>query len=217
MTATPNSTIDASALERLVMQVRGVVGARIVLDNHGRIDEVHAIGSPDRSAKQTVRDIESILYVRGNVRIDHRKISLVQIPESRIRAASERVRLISVANQSGEHGDQIRVELSFSDQQGTGVASAPGDTSESLELAIGNATLMAIRELTNANGDLELMHLQRQPFGPTDVCLAHITYTEDNTVDSMLGISIVRNDLPAAAARAVLDAVNRRLPYLLVG
>jgi hypothetical protein len=41
-----------------------------------------------------------------------------------------------------------------------------------------------------------------------------VTRTETDITESMLGVSIVRKDPLMAVVRAVLDAVNRRLPYL---
>jgi hypothetical protein len=217
MTTLPTTILDENALEQLILQVRGIVGARVVLDNHGRIEEIHAIGSPERSAKQTVRDIESMLLVRGKIRVDHRKISLVQIPETRIRVTTERVRLAKITSDNDDPEPLITVELAFGEQRGIGASRVQPSIGQATELTTGLATLNAIQELTKAGGQLELVHLQRQPFGAFDVCLAHVTHTHEDTVDTMLGISVIRGDVLAAAARAVLDAVNRRLPYLLTG
>src|SRR5690242_18490706 len=80
------ATLDTTAVEALIGQVRGVIAVRVVRDAQDQIDEIHVVGSPGRSAKQMVRDVESILYVRGGLRVDHRKISLVQIAETAIQA-----------------------------------------------------------------------------------------------------------------------------------
>src|SRR6266498_4299350 len=91
------AAIDVAKVEELLSQVRGVMAVRVVLEEHGQIDELHIVGSPGRSAKQMVRDIESLLFVRGGVRVDHRKISLVQIAESAIQPAQVRVQLLNIA------------------------------------------------------------------------------------------------------------------------
>src|SRR6266540_1298722 len=66
------AAIDVAKIEELLSQVRGVMAVRVVLEEQGQIDELHIVGSPGRSAKQMVRDIESLLYVRGGVRVDQR-------------------------------------------------------------------------------------------------------------------------------------------------
>src|SRR6185295_18386084 len=94
--------IDVAKIEELLSQVRGVLAVRVVLEEQGQIDELHIVGSPGRSAKQMVRDVESLLYVRGGVRVDHRKISLVQIAESAIQPAQVRIRLLDISHTPGD-------------------------------------------------------------------------------------------------------------------
>ena len=97
--------IDVAKIEELLSQVRGVMAVRVVLEEQGQIDELHIVGSPGRSAKQMVRDIESLLFVRGGVRVDHRKISLVQIAELAIQPAQVRVRLLDISHTIRRSGD----------------------------------------------------------------------------------------------------------------
>src|SRR4026209_28476 len=85
--------VGEAMIEDLVRKVRGVLAVRVVQNDQKQIDEIHAVGSPDRSAKQMVRDIESILFVRGGIRIDHRKISLVQIADTGMPGTMVRVQL----------------------------------------------------------------------------------------------------------------------------
>src|SRR4026207_1000345 len=94
--------IDVAKIEELLSQVRGVLAVRVVLEEQGQIDELHIVGSPGRSAKQMVRDIESLLYVRGGGRVARRKISLVQIAETAIQPAQVRVRLLDISRSTGE-------------------------------------------------------------------------------------------------------------------
>src|SRR6476661_6527134 len=100
--AAEQQVLDVAKIEELLGQVRGVLAVRVVTDEQGQIDELHVVGSPGRSAKQMVRDVESLLYVRGGVRIDHRKISLVQIAESAIQPAQVRVRLLEITRTTGD-------------------------------------------------------------------------------------------------------------------
>src|SRR6476660_6944012 len=122
-------TIDVAKIEELLSQVRGVMAVRVVLEEQGQIDELHIVGSPERSAKQMVRDIESLLYVRGGVRVDHRKISLVQIAESAIQPAQVRLRLLDLSRPSGELAT-IAVVLGTDDQSVHGVGRSRPDRDE---------------------------------------------------------------------------------------
>lgn len=208
---------DVTTLEALIGQVRGVIAARVVLDTHSQIDEIHVVGSPERSAKQTVRDIESALFVQGRIRVNHKKISLVQLLEQTIRPTIERVRLITIVDSVGTYGPIHTVTLAIGDRQVCGEYT-PGTATTPILSAneqVAQATLHALSQMIVRSNRLELEHIQHQQLGQNEICLALITRIEDDLVESMLGVSIVRKDLPTAVARAVLDAVNRRLPYLL--
>ncbi|HMQ31416.1 MAG TPA: hypothetical protein PKD53_11855 [Chloroflexaceae bacterium] len=205
---------DAGTYEQLIFQVRGIQAARVVTAPNGAIDEVHVVGLPGRSAKQMVRDIESILYVRGGVRLDHRKVSLVQLDEGAQRFGP-RVRLLEVVRALDAPVPAITVTLGLRDRRASGVATAvEGVAPAGLELA-GRATVNALVELIGPGSELRIEQLGCQPFGTIEVCLCQLSLTSEAEIEMLLGVSMVREDGPAAAARAVLDAVNRPLLRLL--
>jgi hypothetical protein len=99
--------------------------------------------------------------------------------------------------------------------QGVG-RSRPDQDDQSVQLA-GYATIHALDQLIGARGQFRLENLERQPFGQLEVFLTHLSLTTDDGMETLLGISVVRDDDPAAVVRAILDAVNRRLQRLLGG
>jgi hypothetical protein len=208
--------IDEAAIERLIGQVRGVIGARVVCDAQGTIAEIHVVATPQRSAKQMVRDIESLLYVRGGVRVDHRKISLVQIAESAIQPAQVRIRLLDISRTSDEQATTT-VLLGMEDQRVQGVGRSRPDQNDQPEQLAGYATIHALDQLIGARGQFRLENMERQSFGHLEVYLTHLSLITDDGIETLLGISVVRDDDPAAVVRAILDAVNRRLQRLLGG
>jgi hypothetical protein len=208
--------IDVAKIEELLSQVRGVMAVRVVLESGGQIDELHIVGSPGRSAKQMVRDIESLLYVRGGVRVDHRKISLVQVAESAIQPAQVRVRLLEISPTAGEQAT-VTVVLGMDEQRVQGVGHRRPDQDDPPGRLAGYATIHALDQLIGARGQFRLENIERQPFGRLEVYLTHLSLTTDDGIETLLGISVVRDDDPAAVVRAILDAVNRRLQRLLGG
>jgi hypothetical protein len=208
--------IDVAKIEELLSQVRGVMAVRVVLESGGQIDELHIVGSPGRSAKQMVRDIESLLYVRGGVRVDHRKISLVQVAESAIQPAQVRVRLLEISPTAGEQAT-VSVVLGMDEQRVQGFGHRRPDQDDSPGQLAGYATIHALDQLIGARGQFRLENIERQPFGRLEVYLTHLSLTTDDGIETLLGISVVRDDDPAAVVRAILDAVNRRLQRLLGG
>jgi hypothetical protein len=210
-----HKVLDGAAVEQLIAQVRGVMAVRVVYDAQGQIDELHVVGSPARSAKQMVRDVESILYVRGGVRVDHRKISLVQIAETAIQPPEVRARLLDVIQSADEQGPTITVVLVMGDQRVHGVGRSRPKQHDQPEQLAGYATIHALNQLIGVRGQLHLANMQRQSFGELEVCLSHLSLTTDDAIEVLLGISVVRDDALATAVRAVLDAVNRPLQRIL--
>jgi hypothetical protein len=71
-------TIEARA-ERLLTALAGVVSARAVTDDSGRICEIHILASPDLHPKQIVRNVESALSAGLGVIVDRRIVSVAQL------------------------------------------------------------------------------------------------------------------------------------------
>jgi hypothetical protein len=209
--------IDIARIEELIQHVRGVLAVRVVQDEQGQIDELHVVGSPGRSAKQMVRDVESLLYVRGGLRLDHRKISLVQIAESVIQPPAARVLLLEIDRGEAQPVPAVTVTLGMGDQRVQGTGRGRPDRVDPPARLAGYGTIHALDQLIGPRGQFRLENLQRQLFGELEVCLAHLSLATDDGIETLLGISVLREDELAAVVRAILDAVNRRLQRLLGG
>ncbi len=206
---------DGAALEQLIYQVRGVQAARLVTDSYGKINEVHVVGTPQRSAKQIVRDIESILYVRGGIRLDYRKISLVQVAEHAVQNMSPRLQLIDVTHNVHENGVHVVITLGLRQEQVQGVSEAPAGEPADLPQLAAQATINALDNWIAPHGRLQLERIQRQSLGAIEVYLAHLSLETDAGIETLLGVSMLRNDELLTVAKAVLDAANRRVERLL--
>jgi hypothetical protein len=205
-------TPTTAILEESIAHVRGVLGVRVVQNDHEQIEEIHIIGSPERSAKQMVRDVESLLYVRNGLRIDHRKISLVQIatPKS---TALPHVQLLNIVHLAPE--STVTVTLAIGDRQLQGRSHATPTADGRPEYLAGDATIQALDQLIEPHNRLRLENVQCHMFGQIEICLAHLARISDAASIPLLGISVVSADGLTAAAQAVLNAVNQCLPCLL--
>lgn len=210
--------IDTVTIEGLVRRVRGVLAVRIVQNQQGQIDELHVVASPERSAKQMVRDVESIIFVRAGLRLDHRKISLVQVDESSIQPVLTRVQLLNVAYTTDSSPPVVTIELAYGNRRLQGIGHAPPEQPALSMLLAGQATGSALAQLIGARGQLQVEHVDRQAFGQLQVCMAHLLLTTEDGIETLLGISAVRGgDELTAAVRATLDAANRRVQRLMGG
>jgi len=66
-------------LEHELCRIPEVTAARIVMNDEGRPAEVHILASPDKHAKQVVRDIQSVAMASFGLDLDRRLISVVQL------------------------------------------------------------------------------------------------------------------------------------------
>ena len=72
------SPIEVRA-QRLLAALGGIVSARAVADESGRLAEIHILASPEFHPKQIVRNIESALSAGLGVIVDRRIISVAQL------------------------------------------------------------------------------------------------------------------------------------------
>jgi len=76
-------TLEAMKIEELISRVPGVKAVKVVGDSSG-LNEIHVITSSDKSPKQIVRDIETVILASTGVRLDRKIISIAQV-ESDVR------------------------------------------------------------------------------------------------------------------------------------
>lgn len=108
-------------------------------------------------------------------------------------------------------GDRVEIEvvLGFEENPVSGVSTGPSDDAHRARL-VGEATLRAVESILNQPAIFDLTAVAAQDLGPVTVALAQIR--ESGGADYLVGSAVVRDhDLPTATARAVLDALNRRI------
>lgn len=208
---------NPEAMEQMLSQIRGVSAIRVVCSASGMIDEIHVVGAPNRNPKQIVRDIETMLLVRHGIRIDHRKVSLVQIPERAIIAPQARVGLLDIHESIEDGRSIVTVTLALNELRVQGVGRARTEEPAETTDLVGYATVHALDQLITPFGHLRLERIQAQPFGHIQVFLSHLSLITEQSIETLLGISIAGDDSQTSAARSVLDAINRRLTKLLSG
>src|SRR5206468_9370077 len=71
--------VDYADVERELCRIPEVTAARIVVNGDGRASEVHVLASPEKHAKQVVRDIQSVAMASFGLALDRRVISVVQL------------------------------------------------------------------------------------------------------------------------------------------
>lgn len=203
--ALPIAYFFAPDLERELNLLDSVTSAK-VLCTGSMIDEIHIVAPRDRLPKKIVRDVESLLLVRFGIRVDHRCISVVQLDHMQTTYPQHMRPLIQ--NVTRENGS-VRVTLAIGDEILYGQAELRDDHDESLIVA--RAVVHAIEQLLQTPGVLTILNTQVVEMNEYRSVLVLVRWIFSDQQELLLGASILHNNLLETAARATLDAVNRRL------
>lgn len=195
----------ASDVERELKRLENVTSVRVRCID-GEIEEIHVIAPLKSAPKKIVRNIETLVFVHFGIRLDHRRISIVQVDEPQPaspRPSRARIRTLKKAD------GMVRLDLAVEDRLIRGEAQVSAEDGD-ME-AGGRAVLHATERLLASPGVLHLLESRIVEFSENRVVLVLIRSIETNHEELLLGASLIHADPFTAMAEATLDAVNRRL------
>lgn len=205
--------VDFRELEETLCRLPAVDAVRIVHDRD-RISEVHVLASPAKPAKQVVRDVQSLAMARFGVGIDRRAVSVVQLGEEKRRGEADRPVITSIKEYPEGPSTTVTVTLTWNGEQFGGSASGPAAASARMRI-IGEATLRALEEVLGGGPPLALEAVATTSVGVRPVVVAQVVSMKGVEEQVAVGSALVRGDEAEAVVRAVLDALNRRIPALM--
>jgi hypothetical protein len=107
----------------------------------------------------------------------------------------------------------VAVTLGWAEEMYEGTATGPADTAQRARL-VGEATLRAIEAMSAGRARYDLTAVGTSDLGPVKIALVQVR--ELGWSDYLIGSALIREGDPASAtAKAVLDAVNRRISRVL--
>jgi len=197
----------------------GVVAASVVTGPDAQPTEIHILAEPGKPPKQLVRDVQSFAMLRLGADIDHRIVSVVQIDAEDMPARADddrdgptvtRPAIASIMiRRSGQETEAVVSIAAAGGLVFEGRVVGPGGAPQRPRL-IAQATLAALAEPLGAPAEVEWA--QVVPAGERDIALVVLSVTIPRLGEQAVsGTAIVRGDEADAVARAVLDALNRRL------
>lgn len=211
-------------LEASLRQLTGVRAVRVVTGPDRRPIEIHVLAARDKAPKQVVRDVQSLAMAEFDMEIDHRIVSVVQLDEGEgdgptpepaataatAAAAVNRVTISAISVESAGSYAQVGVSLVAAGLSATGSSRGPAGAANRPRI-VARATLDAVAQLVELDA-AEVEHAQLVTLGTSDVALCTVHFVTSRGEHVVSGSAVVRNDPADAVARAVLDALNRRLP-----
>jgi hypothetical protein len=214
--------------EAALRAVPGIREASVRTSPDAHPIEVHVVAGGIKPAKQVVRDVQSVAMAQFDLDIDHRIVSVVQIPddaaevgepttepesESGTASASEstgpRPALTSITTERRGSDAIVSVTLGIDGSAFSGTADGPASSGHRPRV-VAAATLAALTELLGIEAHVDssqILELGMREVAVTTLVL-EIPRLGQQTV---CGSALVRGDAEDAVARSVLAAVNRRL------
>jgi hypothetical protein len=201
-------------LEDALRQIPGIKAASVVTSPEATPTEVHVLANTSKSAKQIVRDIQSLAMARYNIDLDHRIVSIVQFDEPDELATDGEVsapRPVVAGITIHMSGDTATATINLALAGSTFEGSASGSSSlTSRPRLVAKATLEALKDLLGTPAEVD--HAAIVHVGGRAVAVSVLTITVPRQGEQLMtGSALVRGDDSDAVARSVLDALNRRL------
>lgn len=215
----------AEAYRALLAELPGVFAAGLRSDGDGVPAEIHILAAMDRNPKQIVRDVQSALFAAYGLEIDHRIISVAQLPQNPLEpadppapdvqtppAANIRLLVAGVESRLKNGGYSIAVHLAHAGQIYTGEAHCR-DTSIQRCRAIAQATLDAVHQFLGSEVFSLLEVKQTSVWGET-VAMTVLEYAGDSDTNVLIGAAMQSGDMPLSIVHSTLDALNRYIGRL---
>lgn len=205
----------AEAAEGVVRRLRGVQAVRVETGDDGVIRTVHVLGGPDRSPKVIAVDIVSALAAELGVQLEPRQVRVAPQQRSDQPGLPERARLkfVGLTVSAIRSTAEVKVHLEDQGLLYEGIASGPNASRNRLEL-VAEATLRALELFLRTEGMFLLDGASITTVGNREVAVAVVSIAGRDE-ETLAGSSIVRDDPREAVVRAILDAVNRPVSWLV--
>jgi hypothetical protein len=218
-------------LEDALRQVPGIRAASVVTGPDAVPTEIHIVASRSKGAKQVVRDVQSLAMAGYDIDIDHRIVSVVQFDDDidglqdddnlptiiRLPDASAAIQpdilprpviaAITIRTAGAEADASVVVRTGDATYDGRSIGPS---TMSHRHTLIARATLDAISELLGLPAEVEFVTVSTMGTRRMAACVIQVAVPGIGEL-VLTGSALVRSDEADAVARAVLDALNRRL------
>jgi len=199
-----------------VLSLQGIRAVSLSGDGES-ITSVNIIAEDgDKSRGQIVQDVISLALITCGLRLEPDDVDVVFTSGSDLLETDHRrPQLVSIETTYSVEEVRVKVTLALDDSENEGVAriETRKPSPRRLVEAGARATLSAAEELLSGRCQLHLSDVVEFRFAGDGVVLVAVSAVPDVWNGILVGAVRVRGDLADAAARAVLDAVNRTFRF----
>jgi hypothetical protein len=203
-------------LEKVVGRVKDVLRARVVRDEDGKVSEVRVLTGESKSPQKIARDVTSVIRSRGE-EVAPENIRVAQMTtDDWTEIAGVRLRLESVLFESRSMSAEARITLMYGKREVVGAAAGLPASRESMKI-VAAATLNAVQACLDPCPDLTVEGVSAVLVGGVDTVVVLVSACSPEGIEVFSGSCPVRFDRRDAAARATLDAINRKFALAAKG
>ena len=241
MSETRRQALPVSEIRDLLRRIEGIQSVEVRTDPAGTVESIDIAVDSMVPERRVIRDVESALMSGLGLRIDHRAISIGRTPNGvenggadsardgvnrdvpsaakslpaqfmrEIPEPDRRVRLQRViCEPDGEYYCEVTIELCVGDRRVENTV-READTGRGRLLAAGRAAVNAVSEVLDEEAAIALEGIEDFSICEATGLLALLRVRRGRTRQDYYGTALVEGDQLEAAARAVLDALNRFL------
>lgn len=205
----------ADDAEAVVRRLHGVSAARVELKD-GQIDQVHVLGSADRTARVLVADVIAALAAELGVTLGPSQVRVALLRPGQTQAGpaplGARLKVVGLTVTTLSDSQQAQVRIEHEGLTYEGSASGPVGAAHGPEV-VGAAAIRAVETYLRCEGVFHLKAATVVPLATHQVAVALVRWAGPKE-ELLSGAAIVRDDPRDAVVRAVLDAVNRPVSWL---
>lgn len=222
---------NAEQCRQILAHLPGVFAAGLRFDEE-QLVEIHVLASTERNPKQIARDVQSALFAAYGVEVDHRIISIAQLPEDPFiprdltevedqdpqpefePAQSVRLLFTGIETNLKNGNYHVRVNLAHNDKEFIGEARCR-DTNIQRSRTIATATLDAVHTFLG-NEYFSLLEVKQINIWGVTVVITVIEYVEkdDSEPIILIGSAVQHDNASVGIVRSTLDALNRSISKL---
>ncbi len=200
-------------LEISIRQLKSVLFVRVEINDEGIITEIHVVSDTNKSVKQVVRDIESILAAKYNIKINHNVVSvaLVNIDSSSNLILEKRLAYEEIITTIKRDFFECHVSLSYNGIIYSGEASGSIINRDRI---ISEATIDALHKFIGIEKIINLMDIKTINLADEEINVILLSFSINGNKHYRIGTSAIGNDPNISILKATLGAANRTLPLI---
>lgn len=199
----------AGDVQAAIERVRGVIASR-VLASDGEINEIHILADARHSARQIVRDVQTLCITQYGLHIDQQQISVALIHQPAPRKTFTRPEVRGIRMETQGRQVTIYVAVGLGDRVVEGKAEST-ETSANRPRVAASAALDACEKYLNGQCRFVLEDLTPFHLGEWSGYLAAVTMVTAAMEERLIGSALNKGDDVSAAVKAACSAVNRRI------